>query len=246
MTEQNNWPEKLVKLHRVAITVAGAHNVDEALQLIADAARELANAEMAAIGVPGRPGEPMAQFVVSGLPPEVVERAGHPPMGRGVLGVLLEKGEVLRSADITRHPAYRGIPEQHPEVRSFLGIPVTSQGEVIGDLYLANRIGADTFSEVDQQVCEMLAAHAAVVIQTLRDLARQEEMAVLRAQARLAPRIEDDVLQALYGAGLMLNRLELCDEAITGQVQAIQKTLDNAIRNLRSHLMALSEGAEEA
>ncbi len=92
-------------LHRAAVTVAGAHDVQEALQLIADAAREVIGAEMAAIGVPGEPGQPMAHFVVSGLTREAIELAGHAPMGRGVLGVILREGQPVRLRRLEDHAA---------------------------------------------------------------------------------------------------------------------------------------------
>lgn len=237
-----DWSDKLELVHRAAISVAAAHDVEEALQAIADSAREVAGAEMSALGVPGQPGEPMAHFVVSGLLPEVTAQAGLPPMGRGVLGVLLREGKPVRIDDIAQHPAFEGVPDRHPALRSFLGVPVQSGGEVLGDLYLANKIGAAGFTAEDQRLVEMLAAHAAVVIQTLRYHRQNEELAVVRAQARLAPKIEDDVLQALYGAGLLLGALDLHDaERAAAQLRDIQQRLDSAIKHLRAHLLAMAD-----
>lgn len=241
-TMHEDWAVQLEHLHLAAIAVAGAHDVDEALQQIVDAAREVVGAEMAAIGVPGGPGEPMAHFVVSGLPQHLIERAGHAPMGAGVLGVLLKEGKPIRARDIRQHEKFEGrLPEHHPQMTSFLGVPVMSGGETIGDLYLANKIAEPEFSEVDQRLAEMLAAHAAVSIQTLRYHKKQEEVAVIAAKARLTPKIEDDVLQALYGAGLLLNGLDLSDPAkADAQVRDVQQRLDSAIRHLRGHLLAMA------
>lgn len=235
------WAIKLEHLHRAAVAVAGAHGVEEALQRIVDAAREVVGAQLAAIGVPGQPGEPMAHFVVSGVAPEAIERAGHPPMGRGVLGVLLRDGEPVRLDHITDHPEYSGLPENHPPFTSFLGVPVKGRGEVIGDLYLADKIAEEGFSEEDQHLAEMLAAHAAVVIQTLRYHKKNEEIALMRARARLAPKLEDDVLQAIYGAGLLLRTLDLNDmEHADQQIDDIAGRLDSAIQGLRRHLLEMT------
>ncbi len=237
----DDWAHKLELLHQAAIAVAGARDVEDALQKIADAARALLAAEMAAIGVPGEPGEPMAHFVVSGLPREAVERAGHAPMGRGVLGVLLREGKPVRLRRLQEHQAYVGLPPQHPGIDSFLGVPVQIGGEVVGDLYVANKIAEEAFSEEDQQLAEMLAAHAAVSIQTLRYHQKNEEVAVVRARARLAPKIEDDVLQALYGAGLLLGTLDLAQpDQAADQIRDIQGRLDSAIQHLRTHLLDMA------
>lgn len=233
---------KLELLHQAAITVAGAHRVEDALQKIVDAAREVIGAQIAAIGVPGEPGEPMAHFVVSGVSHRD-SLPGHAPMGRGVLGVLLNEGKPVRLRDVSEHASFEGLPHHHPGLTSFLGVPVQSGGDIIGDLYLANKIAEEEFSEEDQALAEMLAAHAAVVIQSLRYHKQHEEMAIVRAQAALAPKIEDDVLQALYGAGLLLGTLNLDDpEAAQSQVEDIQTRLDSAIKHLRSHLLTMSAG----
>lgn len=235
------WADKLEHLHRAAVAVAGAHRVEDALQRVVDAAREVVGARLAAIGVPGEPGEPMAHFVVSGVSPEAIEQAGHAPMGHGVLGVLLREGEPVRLSHIADHPAYMGLPDNHPPFTSFLGVPVKGRGEVIGDLYLADKIAEEVFSEEDQRLAEMLAAHAAVVIQTLRYHKKNEEIALVRAKARLAPKIEDDVLQAIYGAGLLLRTLDLSDPGhANDQIEDIAGRLDSAIQGLRRHLLEMT------
>jgi GAF domain-containing protein len=238
----HEWVKRLETVHHAAIAVSSAHDVETALQSIADSAREVAHAEMAAIGVPGAPGEPMAHFVVSGVSDELRAEGTHSPMGQGVLGVLLHGGQIVRVDDVTKHPAFKGYPDSHPPIRSFLGIPVRSNGDIIGDLYIANKIDAPTFTDDDQHLIEMLAAHAAVAVQSLRYYRQEQELAVIRAQARLAPQIEDTVLQTLYGAGLLLNTLDLThpDHAAV-QVHDVQQRLDTAIKHLREHLVRMTE-----
>ena len=52
----------------------------------------------------------------------------------------------------------------HARMRSFLGVPIVSRG-VIAAFYLTDREGADEFSDEDQHLIEMLAAHAALAIE---------------------------------------------------------------------------------
>jgi GAF domain-containing protein len=237
---------RLEHVYRAAVAVAGAHDVETALQIIADSAREVAQAEMAALGVPGSPGQPMAHFVVAGLPAEAVRRAGRPPMGLGVLGVLLKEGKNVRVRDVREHPAFSGMPSHHPVVRSFLGVPVRAGGEIIGDLYLANRLDGDEFTPEDERLIEMLATHAAVVIQSLHYHQQAQRMAVLQARQQTARLIEDHVLQAMYGAGLLLGTLDLNNpSSAAARIQDIQAQLDNAITSLRQHLLALTASEAE-
>lgn len=246
MSNVGKYPSRLEHVYRAAVAVAGAHDVETALHIIADSAREVAQAEMAAIGVPGPAGQPMAHFVVAGLPPEAVKQAGRPPMGLGVLGVLLKEGKNVRIRDVREHPAFRGIPPHHPLIRSFLGVPVRAGGEVIGDLYLANRLEGDEFTAEDERLVEMLAAHAAVVIQSLHYHRQAQKMAVLQARQQAARLIEDHVLQAMYGAGLLLGTLDLSDPSLaTARIQDIQAQLDSAIASLRGHLLSLAASEME-
>jgi GAF domain-containing protein len=238
---EDGWAVKLEHLHSATIAVASAHDVDEALQVIAEVGRKIVGAQMTAIGVPGEPGQPMAHFVVAGMSDEERAQAGRPPMGRGVLGVILNSGQPLNVPDIREHEEYLGLPNGHPSLTSFLGVPIRTGGEVIGDLYFANKITADSFTDEDQHIAEMLAAHAAVVINNLRYQEKRQEVAVIQEHARLAPMINDDVLQTLYGAGLLLNGLDYDDqEKARQQVSEVQARLDIAIKNLREHLLGLA------
>jgi len=235
------WARKLEHLHRASIAVASAHDVDEALHTIAEAGRQIVGAQMTAIGVPGKPGQPMAHFVVAGMSEEERIQAGRPPMGRGVLGLMLQDGLSMNLADIREHADFAGLPKGHPPLTSFLGVPIRTGGEILGDIYFANKIAEETFTDEDQRVAEMLAAHAAVVISTLRFQEKQQEVAVIQEYARLAPVINDNVLQTLYGAGLLLNGLDYAHpDAAQQQVREVQARLDVAIQNLREHLLGLA------
>ncbi len=241
MMAETGWADQLEHLYRVAIAVSDAHDVDSALQLIVDSAREIAGAEMGALGIPGQPGQPMAHFYTSGLPAERKLPIGHPPLGRGVLGLLLEGGQSLRLADVQAHPAFTGYPDAHPGVRSFLGVPIHSRGRTLGDLYLANKRDACEFSETDQRLVEMLAGHAAVVIEGLQYHRQAHRIALLQQREALAAQLQDDVLQTMYGAGLLLHTLNLRDpEQAATDLQNVRALLDTAIERLRQHLTGLT------
>jgi GAF domain-containing protein len=244
---QPTWAQQLESVYDSAIQIAGTHDVQTALQMIADSARMIAAAEFAALGVPGEKGEPMAHFVVSGVPPEIAEGAGNPPMGQGVLGVILADGESLRMPNLADHPAYHGYPATHPHIKAFLGVPVRTAGEVVGDLYLGNKIGGEEFSETDQRLIEMLAAHAATVIQSLRYQKKVAELARLREHETLGRELQDNVLQTLYGSGLLLGQIDLDDKvSATARIKDVRSGLDVAIDYLRGHLMRLSKPQDNA
>ena len=108
------------------------------------------------------------------------ERAaiGHIPVGRGILGVLIDDARPLRLHDIADDPRSVGFPANHPPMRSFLGVPVTARGRVYGNLYLTEKRGGEDFDADDERALVLLAAQAGVAIEN----ARLYEQAQDRAQ----------------------------------------------------------------
>ena len=100
--------------------------------------RAVAGARYAALGVLGADGL-LEQFIHSGMDNDTVERIGHLPTGRGVLGALIEQPQPIRLHAISDDPRSVGFPPGHPPMQGFLGVPVRSRGEVFGNLYLAER-----------------------------------------------------------------------------------------------------------
>jgi GAF domain-containing protein len=47
---------------------------------------------------------------------------------------------------------------------SLLGVPIFTQGKLVGDLYLTEKIGASEFSEEDEWLVQLLATHAATAL----------------------------------------------------------------------------------
>jgi signal transduction histidine kinase len=115
----------------------------------------------------GRHGE-LEQFIHVGMPPETIERIGHLPEGHGLLGALTSDPRPIRLADMSTDPRSSGFPEGHPPMRSFLGVPILVRGKVYGNLYLADRTGAEAFSEEDEELVVSLATTAGFAIENAR------------------------------------------------------------------------------
>ena len=138
------------------------------LQRITDAACSLAKARYGALGVLGPDGEVLAEFITHGVSDEERARIGPPPSGHGVLGVLIKEPQPIRLPHIGDHPQSYGFPANHPPMESFLGVPVRVHDHVYGNLYLTEKIGAEEFTELDEQIMVALAAAAGVAIDNAR------------------------------------------------------------------------------
>ena len=139
-----------------------------ALQQIVRAARRLAGARYAALGVIAEDGDGLSQFVHEGVDEQTARAIGPLPHGHGLLGLLIRDPRPLRLDDIARHPASVGFPPHHPSMRSFLGVPVHVRGVVYGNLYLGEKTDGRPFTADDEDVVVALAAAAGVALENAR------------------------------------------------------------------------------
>ncbi|MFD3991751.1 GAF domain-containing sensor histidine kinase [Streptomyces sp. NPDC058548] len=148
------------------------------LDRICETAAELADARYAAIGVVDEEGKGLSDFVTFGVDEEVARRIGHRPDGHaGLLGALIRDPQTIRLADLSADPRSAGFPPGHPPMRTFLGVPIRVQGEIFGNLYLAEKNGGGEFNDYDVHMVRVLATEAGIAIGNARlyEAARQRE-----------------------------------------------------------------------
>ena len=128
---------RLRGLLRANHMITGGLALPVVLHRIVEAARELVGARYAALGVLAPDGG-LAEFVHVGLPADLVDRIGHLPEGKGLLGALIDDPRPIRLPRTSpTTPARAGFPPSHPPMSSFLGVPIRIRDEVFGNLYLA-------------------------------------------------------------------------------------------------------------
>ncbi|MFJ2935332.1 GAF domain-containing sensor histidine kinase [Streptomyces sp. NPDC087219] len=148
------------------------------LDRICETAAELADARYAAIGVVDEEGKGLSDFVTFGVDEEVAHRIGHRPDGHaGLLGALIRDPRTIRLTDLSTDPRSAGFPPGHPPMRTFLGVPIRVQGEIFGNLYLAEKNGGGDFNDYDVHMVRVLATEAGIAIGNARlyEAARQRE-----------------------------------------------------------------------
>ncbi len=197
----SNDGQALRRLLDVVSQLGAERRSEPVLRSILDAARDLAAARYAAIGVPDGEGG-FALFLTAGVGAATWERIGALPRTHGLLGALVARPEVIRLADIRTDPRFRSYPPAHPQMRSFLGVPIMAGGEVVAALYLAEKEGAAEFTGADQELIETLAGHAALAVVNAQRQERLRELSIADERTRIARDLHDSVTQSLFSLTL--------------------------------------------
>lgn len=188
--------------------------VRDVLKTIVASARELLDAQYAALGVPDDHGG-FAQFVVDGVSDAQWKAIGPLPRQHGILAAMLHEARPERLADVRKDPRFEGWPAAHPDMSDFLGLPIRDGDEVIGALFLANKNrtkenqkdcsapdGGCGFTEDDQELLTILAQHAAIALTNARLYERSRELTIAEERSRLAHELHDAVSQKLFSLRL--------------------------------------------
>jgi signal transduction histidine kinase len=193
--------DELYQVSQAVLSVTRQMSVRDVLQVIVRSARSLVGARYAALGVPDE-GDSFAEFVVDGISGAEWQAIGPLPRRHGMLGVLLTDGKPERLADIRQDPRFEGWPAAHPQMSHFLGVPVRDGDQVLGIIFAANKTSAAAekhgFTERDEEILSLFAAHAAIALTNARLYERSRELSVMQERSRLARDLHDAVTQKLF------------------------------------------------
>lgn len=187
---------ELLSLHTATQDIHTELSLDRVLQRVVDQAAALLDARYGAISVINDQNR-IESFVTSGISDELRARLGNPPVGHGLLGVVLNEGQRLRMPDLTRDPRSHGFPAHHPPMKSLLAVPVVCKGPFRGNLYLADKNEAPEFSQEDEETLVRFATTAAIAIDNAYLHQRLNTLAVAEERLRIAHEMHDGLAQVL-------------------------------------------------
>ena len=124
-----------------------------------------------------------------------------------------------------------------------MGIPIVARGEVVGAFYLTDKLHSDQFSESDQQLIEMLGAHAAIAMENANLYERSRELSVVEERNRLARDLHDSVAQTLFSIDLTAEAaatlVEQNPAEAKDRIQELQRLGRDATSTLRTLIFEL-------
>ena len=197
--------ERLFALHRASLELVKDVSLETLLERIAATACEQAGARYAALGVLDDTGK-LEKFIAVGMSRDEMKRIAHPPVGRGLLGEMMDTEIPLRVPVIEDHPRSVGFPAHHPPMTSFLGVPIRNSEKQIGQIYLTDKLDADAFSSDDEMIIQMLATYAAAAIGNARVINQMKERDAVLTRRNVEMNLLNDIATTLT-ASLDLNEI---------------------------------------
>jgi PAS domain S-box-containing protein len=94
---------------------------------------------------------------------------------RGIWGSVINKGESLITNDPSSHTDRVGLPDGHPPIEAFLGVPLHRDGMTYGMIALANKKGG--YSEDDIESVEAVSKTIEAVLKNKRAERKMEQQA---------------------------------------------------------------------
>lgn len=227
------------------ISLAEDLSLQSVLERVVRSGCELVGARYGALGVIDED-QRLSHFITVGIDEREVRLIGDLPTGHGVLGQLIRDPKPLRLHDLHKHPVSVGFPENHPPMRTFLGVPIRVRGAVFGNLYLTEKANGQDFTVEDEELAIALAAAAGVAIQNARlyELSRRRQRWLEARMATSEELISDVTRSPEEDLDLVAERALPASESVLA-IMAEHSRGEGAFLSARSSVgdLALPQGA---
>src|SRR5206468_2865973 len=241
------WLRQFETLNEIGNALASELEVGALLSLVARRLRELLDARLVLIALPGGEG---------GLQVETVEgdandfSGTHLALDASKAGRILERGRSERVDSVLDDPEVDQTSARRLGVHSGLYVPLVVHDRPIGVVIAHDKQGADPrFNDDDVRLAETLSARAAIAIDLSERVSRDAVRRVVEAQEaerkHLARELHDETGQALTSILLGLKPLEQSVEGDDARaaVAALRELVVSTLQDVRRLAVELRPAA---
>ncbi len=274
MEDEDNLHEQLLSLHSISVEIAGLHELGEIHDRALGYCLELTDSEFGFTGILQEPGTGViasGELRVSDMVMEVAAIRGFDAdpkfyeqfrvmaLRSSVAGVVIREDCSHLTNDVDADPHRVGLPQGHPRITKFLGVPLRLKDRVIGMIGVANKPGG--YGPDDERLLSTFAAQVAVAVDNARLYEHQRQMIAElrqlherlteaerlqllgRERARIAGALHDRIEQVVFTIGVRLNAL-LEDASLGPRVSqelgALRQLSIDASDEIRKAIFALT------
>jgi signal transduction histidine kinase len=225
-------------LYHLAVELSGLRGVDNVLDVALRQCLTLTASQFGFIGLVNQEATALEIAAIHGFHPTPEFFAGHRmiPLRPSIFAIAVLENRPARSLDARFDERRIGQPSGHPEVRTFLGVPLRLNDQPIGMIGVANRAGP--YQDGHERLLLTYAAQIAIVI---RNAQLYERLA--NTNAELERKVAERTSQ-LHEAGEELSRKAAdLKTALEETVHAQEKERQRIARDVHDGLNQLLIGA---
>jgi signal transduction histidine kinase len=240
------WSKQLESLNEVGNALATETDLDRLLDLVARRLRELLDARLVTVLLPG--GDDELRFAaVAGDRPELVGVTITRSTSKS--GGVVERGQSQRVDSVLDDPDVDQEAMRLIGARTGLWVPLLVRGRAIGVLAAHDKLGAEVrFTDTDLRLAETFATRAALAVDLSERIASDSLRRVVEAQElerrRLARELHDETGQALMSILLGLKALEeRLDPDARAATEELRKLVVSTLQDVRRLAVELRPSA---
>ena len=207
--------QRMAAIVGLAHQIAAERDPHALLDTLCAAAREVTLAQHAIIMMLSDDRSAFRRLVTSGVDDEILRRIDVSAVDGPAFNRAIAERRPVRLRNPAGRPEALGLPKNHPLTYSSLVVPIASPGFVYGCLVLRNKLGAEGFSDLDEEVALTLATHAGIVYENAQlydDLSRRS--AALEQEVAVRRRAEARTQLALTAAQMGVWELDLAADRL--------------------------------
>ncbi|MGE0031689.1 MAG: EAL domain-containing protein [Steroidobacteraceae bacterium] len=148
---------KLAALTELQVQLASERDPQVLLEQVCSSARKLFGAKYAVLMARDKNGDARSHFALSGIG-AAGRQPERPVLESGALGRVITSGRPWRMSRTDGATIDAGLPPGYPRAQSFLAVPIVSLTKGYGWICLADKVGADEFSDDDERLLAILGA----------------------------------------------------------------------------------------
>jgi len=170
ITDKKKSEQRLITLNSMVFEIMEHNNLQEVYDIIQEKSVQITESAFGFLGMKMEDGNMQIVSMTKPAWQECQMEHEHLIFKQldNLFGEVLLKGNTILTNDPMGHPSSKGsLPQGHPFVRNFLGVPIKYRGEIIGCICLANK--KEDFVSDDREIMQTFASAVGGALAVIKD-----------------------------------------------------------------------------